>query len=58
MYKMGYYLAKNKRKNIAIWTTSMKLEGITLSKISQSEKGYCKVLFICRIWKKKKKTSL
>ena len=48
---MEYYSAKTKTKEIfPFGTTRMKLEGIMLSKISQSEKGkYCMVSFICGI---------
>lgn len=41
-------------KEMTFVTTWMKLEGIVLSEISQTEKGtYCAVSLICGIWGKK-----
>ena len=54
---MEYYSALKKKEILSLATTWMKLEGIMVSEISQTEKDkYCMVSLICRILNKKQKT--
>ena len=50
IYTMEYYPAVKKNEILTLATTSMELENIMLSKISQSEKDKCHmILLICGI---------
>ena len=50
---MGYYSTLRKKEILSFAMTWMKVEGVILSEISQTEKDkYCLVLLICRMFKK------
>ena len=50
---MEYYLATKKKESLPFAVTWMHLEGITLSKIHQTEKDkYCMISLTCGILKK------